>query len=147
VPAPAQEQRLGYSGSVLPGRVVVHEGGQAIVGNVRRAPLVSCIACGRAVVPTTLRVSSDPSAYLCALRARKLLHLHHSVDPRHWNKNFGFLLSYWDRMAGTIQYCNAKKGISFGIMVSDQTLLTTIPFSSYTSCHTRVVSTLQPAMV
>jgi sterol desaturase/sphingolipid hydroxylase (fatty acid hydroxylase superfamily) len=42
-------------------------------------------------------------------------HLHHSIDPRHLDKNFGFLLSCWDRIAGTICYSNPKENLSFGI--------------------------------
>jgi sterol desaturase/sphingolipid hydroxylase (fatty acid hydroxylase superfamily) len=28
--------------------------------------------------------------------------LHHSVDPRHYDKNFGFTLAIWDRLLGTL---------------------------------------------
>ena len=42
-------------------------------------------------------------------------HQHHSVDPRHWGKNFGFLFACWDRMAGTICYSNPREKISVGI--------------------------------
>ncbi len=28
-------------------------------------------------------------------------HIHHSADPRHYDKNFGVIFSIWDRMAGT----------------------------------------------
>ncbi len=28
-------------------------------------------------------------------------HIHHSEDPRHYNRNFGVLLSIWDRLFGT----------------------------------------------
>jgi sterol desaturase/sphingolipid hydroxylase (fatty acid hydroxylase superfamily) len=42
-------------------------------------------------------------------------HLHHSVDPRHWGKNFGFLFACWDRMAGTICYSSPREKISVGI--------------------------------
>ena len=42
-------------------------------------------------------------------------HLHHSVEQRHWDKNFGFLFSCWDRAAGTICYSNPKQKVIFGI--------------------------------
>ena len=29
--------------------------------------------------------------------------VHHSVDPRHYDKNFGLLFSFWDRLFGTFQ--------------------------------------------
>lgn len=27
--------------------------------------------------------------------------IHHSVEPRHWNRNFGLVFSFWDRLFGT----------------------------------------------
>jgi sterol desaturase/sphingolipid hydroxylase (fatty acid hydroxylase superfamily) len=38
-------------------------------------------------------------------------HLHHSVDPAHYNRNYGILLSVWDRMLGTA--CDPKPGEQF----------------------------------
>lgn len=35
-------------------------------------------------------------------------HLHHSVDPRHYNRNYSILFIVWDRMFGTI--CDPKPG-------------------------------------
>jgi sterol desaturase/sphingolipid hydroxylase (fatty acid hydroxylase superfamily) len=32
----------------------------------------------------------------------RMHHLHHSADPKHFDRNFGFLLSFWDRCAGTL---------------------------------------------
>ena len=32
----------------------------------------------------------------------RMHHLHHSADPKHFDRNFGFLLSLWDRCAGTL---------------------------------------------
>jgi sterol desaturase/sphingolipid hydroxylase (fatty acid hydroxylase superfamily) len=52
------------------------------------------------------------------LMSPKQHHMHHSVDPRHWDRNFGFLFSFWDRMAGTICYSNPQEKITVGI-VSD----------------------------
>lgn len=46
-------------------------------------------------------------------------HLHHSIDPRHWDKNFGFLFSFWDQIAGTICYSNPQEKLSFGISTED----------------------------
>ena len=42
-------------------------------------------------------------------------HLHHSIESRHWDKNFGFLFSCWDRSAGTICYSDPKAVVNFGI--------------------------------
>jgi sterol desaturase/sphingolipid hydroxylase (fatty acid hydroxylase superfamily) len=53
------------------------------------------------------------------LMSPKQHHLHHSVDPRHWDKNFGFLLSCWDRMAGTICYSNPREKVTFGLLAEE----------------------------
>ncbi len=42
-------------------------------------------------------------------------HIHHSEDPRHFDKNFGGSLSVWDRMAGTIYIPVGREVGSFGI--------------------------------
>lgn len=42
-------------------------------------------------------------------------HIHHSENPRHFDKNFGGSLSVWDRMAGTIYIPNGPEVTSFGI--------------------------------
>lgn len=46
-------------------------------------------------------------------------HLHHSVEARHWDKNFGFLFSCWDRRASTICYSNPKENLNFGISAEE----------------------------
>jgi sterol desaturase/sphingolipid hydroxylase (fatty acid hydroxylase superfamily) len=50
------------------------------------------------------------------LMSPKQHHQHHSSDRQHWDKNFGFLLACWDRMAGTICYSNPKENVSVGIL-------------------------------
>lgn len=42
-------------------------------------------------------------------------HLHHSVNERHWDKNFGFLFACWDRMAGSFCYSDPREDLTFGI--------------------------------
>jgi sterol desaturase/sphingolipid hydroxylase (fatty acid hydroxylase superfamily) len=49
------------------------------------------------------------------LLSPKQHHLHHSIDQRHWDKNFGFMFAFWDRMAGTICYSNPHEDLAFGI--------------------------------
>jgi sterol desaturase/sphingolipid hydroxylase (fatty acid hydroxylase superfamily) len=53
------------------------------------------------------------------LMSPKQHHLHHSVDQRHWNKNFGFFLSCWDRMAGTLAYSNPREKLRLGIPAAE----------------------------
>jgi sterol desaturase/sphingolipid hydroxylase (fatty acid hydroxylase superfamily) len=41
--------------------------------------------------------------------------LHHSVDERHWHKNFGLTLSIWDRMLGTLIAPEPGEEFAFGL--------------------------------
>jgi len=42
--------------------------------------------------------------------------LHHSVDPRHYDKNFGLLFSFWDRFFGTLCVPKPDEDFKFGLM-------------------------------
>lgn len=42
-------------------------------------------------------------------------HIHHSVDPKHRNKNYGYFLSLWDQMFGTIYVPKEKENLVYGI--------------------------------
>ncbi len=46
--------------------------------------------------------------------------LHHSADPRHYDKNFGLLLSVWDRMFGTAYVPDPNEEMKFGLLDRDQ---------------------------
>ena len=41
--------------------------------------------------------------------------IHHSEDPRHFNKNLGGALAIWDRMFGTLYIPEGRETISYGI--------------------------------
>jgi sterol desaturase/sphingolipid hydroxylase (fatty acid hydroxylase superfamily) len=41
--------------------------------------------------------------------------LHHSIDPRHYNKNFGLMLPVWDRMFGTLAVPTPNESFAFGL--------------------------------
>jgi len=44
------------------------------------------------------------------------LHLiHHSRDPRHWDKNLGRIFNIWDRLAGTLYLPSAEEAVVFGL--------------------------------
>jgi sterol desaturase/sphingolipid hydroxylase (fatty acid hydroxylase superfamily) len=45
--------------------------------------------------------------------------LHHSVDPRHYDKNFGLLFSFWDRLFGTLSVPKPDEDFKFGLMDRD----------------------------
>lgn len=40
---------------------------------------------------------------------------HHSVDEKHWDRNFGFILAIWDWMAGTLYVPNGYEKLTFGL--------------------------------
>lgn len=40
--------------------------------------------------------------------------LHHSSDPRHWNRNMGIVLSLWDHMFGTFHAVENGQTFTFG---------------------------------
>lgn len=42
--------------------------------------------------------------------------LHHSTNPKHYDKNFGLLLSIWDRMFGTLCRPEPDESFQFGLM-------------------------------
>lgn len=41
--------------------------------------------------------------------------LHHSTNPKHYDKNFGLMLSVWDRMFGTLHVPEPNESFSFGL--------------------------------
>jgi sterol desaturase/sphingolipid hydroxylase (fatty acid hydroxylase superfamily) len=41
--------------------------------------------------------------------------LHHSTNPKHWDKNFGLMLSVWDRMFGTLVIPEPNESFNFGL--------------------------------
>lgn len=45
--------------------------------------------------------------------------LHHSVDPRHYDKNFGLLFSFWDRLFGTQFVPDPDEDFKFGLVDRD----------------------------
>jgi sterol desaturase/sphingolipid hydroxylase (fatty acid hydroxylase superfamily) len=45
--------------------------------------------------------------------------VHHSVDPRHFDKNFGLGFSFWDRLFGTLYVPNKDEDFKYGLIESD----------------------------
>ncbi|MBO9403154.1 sterol desaturase family protein [Shimia sp. R9_3] len=41
--------------------------------------------------------------------------IHHSSDPKHWDKNMGGGLAIWDRMGGTLYVPKGREELDFGI--------------------------------
>ena len=42
--------------------------------------------------------------------------LHHSASPKHYDKNFGLLFSFWDRWFGTLSVPEKDESFQFGLM-------------------------------
>ncbi|WP_375464145.1 sterol desaturase family protein [uncultured Methylobacterium sp.] len=45
--------------------------------------------------------------------------LHHSTNPRHYDKNFGLLFSFWDRVFGTLCVPEPNETFKFGLVDRD----------------------------
>ena len=45
--------------------------------------------------------------------------LHHSTNPRHYDKNFGLLFSFWDRVFGTLCVPVPNESFKFGLVDRD----------------------------
>jgi len=45
----------------------------------------------------------------------RMHHVHHSADPKHFDRNFGFLLSIWDRWSGTLYMPGRDETFQFGL--------------------------------
>jgi sterol desaturase/sphingolipid hydroxylase (fatty acid hydroxylase superfamily) len=41
--------------------------------------------------------------------------IHHSTDPKHWNKNFGYNLAVWDLLFGTLYVPRRRETLEFGL--------------------------------
>ena len=56
------------------------------------------------------------------------LHLiHHSANPRHWDKNMAHMFTFWDRLAGTLYLPSEEEKITFGIGNGEDDAYRTLP--------------------
>ncbi len=46
--------------------------------------------------------------------------IHHSRDPRHYDRNLGFIFAIWDWMAGTLYVPRERESLSFGLAGDEQ---------------------------
>lgn len=46
--------------------------------------------------------------------------IHHSLDPRHVDRNFGSFLAIWDRLGGTLHTTSAYQALRFGLPPEEQ---------------------------
>jgi sterol desaturase/sphingolipid hydroxylase (fatty acid hydroxylase superfamily) len=52
--------------------------------------------------------------------------IHHSVDARHWNKNFAVKLAVWDALFGTLAMPGKRETLKVGLPDSDRHELTSV---------------------
>jgi sterol desaturase/sphingolipid hydroxylase (fatty acid hydroxylase superfamily) len=52
--------------------------------------------------------------------------LHHSVEEKHWDHNFGLLLACWDQMAGTFLRAEPKRDFGLGLVPDEQAQYTSL---------------------
>ena len=45
--------------------------------------------------------------------------MHHSTDPKHFDKNFGSGFSFWDRFFGTLYVPGKDEDFKYGLIESD----------------------------
>lgn len=58
----------------------------------------------------------DYGPHLSGLFISPAMHqVHHSSAKKHWDKNFGFLLSGWDRIVGTLYIPHKKEQLKLGL--------------------------------
>ncbi|RPH76882.1 MAG: sterol desaturase family protein [Nitrospiraceae bacterium] len=52
--------------------------------------------------------------------------IHHSIDPRHWNKNFSVKLAVWDALFGTLYVPREPETLQVGLPDADRRDFTTV---------------------
>jgi sterol desaturase/sphingolipid hydroxylase (fatty acid hydroxylase superfamily) len=53
--------------------------------------------------------------------------LHHSINPQHYDRNFGQVLSVWDRLFGTLKLPKKDEDFKFGLMYSEHDEYQSLP--------------------
>jgi sterol desaturase/sphingolipid hydroxylase (fatty acid hydroxylase superfamily) len=52
--------------------------------------------------------------------------IHHSQDPKHWDKNFGYMLAIWDGILGSLYVPRGRENIRYGVPDQDAKDLSTV---------------------
>ncbi len=56
-----------------------------------------------------------------------LHHIHHSSDPRHFDKNMAQMFTFWDRMFGTLYLPTEREALTFGLEKGHEHEFETVP--------------------
>jgi sterol desaturase/sphingolipid hydroxylase (fatty acid hydroxylase superfamily) len=68
--------------------------------------------------------------------------IHHSIDPKHWDKNFGLMLSIWDYLFGSRHIPEGREQLQFGI--NSEEIGERNPHSSFAGALLEPVATAIP---
>lgn len=71
--------------------------------------------------------------------------IHHSIDPRHWNKNFSVKLAVWDALFGTLYNPGAPETLQVGLPDADPRDFTTVG-KLYFRPFRRAIERLRPSI-
>jgi sterol desaturase/sphingolipid hydroxylase (fatty acid hydroxylase superfamily) len=52
--------------------------------------------------------------------------IHHSVDPKHYDKNFGYIFAFWDLMFGCLYVPSNYEKLSFGLQNGESNLFNSV---------------------
>lgn len=52
--------------------------------------------------------------------------IHHSVDPKHYDKNFGYIFAFWDWMFGSLYVPSNYEKLSFGLSDGESNLFNSV---------------------
>ncbi|MFB2981140.1 sterol desaturase family protein [Microseira sp. BLCC-F43] len=53
--------------------------------------------------------------------------IHHSVEPKHYDKNFGYILGFWDWMFGSLYVPTSYEKLNFGLADGESNLFNSVP--------------------
>lgn len=69
--------------------------------------------------------------------------IHHSVDPKHWDKNFGYIFAIWDALFGSLYVPRKRETLRFGLPHLPPEEYSTVP-QLYFKPFTRTLARLTP---
>jgi sterol desaturase/sphingolipid hydroxylase (fatty acid hydroxylase superfamily) len=53
--------------------------------------------------------------------------IHHSIDPKHWNKNYGYMFAIWDACIGTLYIPHCYEPLRYGLPDVDRADFSSVP--------------------
>jgi sterol desaturase/sphingolipid hydroxylase (fatty acid hydroxylase superfamily) len=53
--------------------------------------------------------------------------IHHSTDPKHWDRNFGFMFAFWDAIFGSLYIPRTRETLHIGVPNADPRDFSSVP--------------------